>query len=189
MGTTEMSAGMNGNISEGGTAVRLQPCNPILKAIHTSSLPFLTAVLLASLASLSLSALGEPASRVPERLLVKPRHTVAEATLQSVFAAHGATQVEAIPQINVRILRVPEARWDRVMDSLKHNQNFEFVEPDILLSPAATPNDPYYSVQWHLPKIAAPTAWDTSSGSTNIVIAILDSGVDGSHPDLPPQFV
>jgi hypothetical protein len=57
----------------------------------------------------SCALLGQPANTVPGRILVKPRDGVNESGLQQLFAAHGAQQHDAIQQINVRILRVPEA--------------------------------------------------------------------------------
>lgn len=53
---------------------------------------------------------------------------------------------------------------------------------------AATPVDPRYSEQWGLTKIAAPAAWDVTTGSPNVVIAVVDSGVDITHPDLAGQI-
>jgi len=47
-----------------------------------------------------------------------------------------------------------------------------------------TPNDPYYSNQWYLAKIKADDAWNIISESPDIVIAVIDSGVDINHPDL-----
>ncbi len=48
-----------------------------------------------------------------------------------------------------------------------------------------TPNDPYYHHQWHLPQIMAHHAWGTETGAgKDVRIAIVDSGVDTSHPDL-----
>ncbi|PYJ03079.1 MAG: peptidase S8, partial [Verrucomicrobia bacterium] len=75
------------------------------------------------------------------------------------------------------------------MDALNHNPNIEFAEPDTLFPPATVPNDTYYSLEWHLPKIGAPSAWNTTVGGNNIIIAILDSGVDSTHPDLSSQLV
>jgi len=46
------------------------------------------------------------------------------------------------------------------------------------------PNDPLYPNQWYLPHIDAPQAWDTTTGSDTIVVAVIDSGVDIAHPDL-----
>ena len=46
------------------------------------------------------------------------------------------------------------------------------------------PNDPRFAEQWYLRKIGATNAWTTTTGSTNVVVAVLDSGVDYTHPDL-----
>jgi subtilisin family serine protease len=48
----------------------------------------------------------------------------------------------------------------------------------------STPNDPLLPEQWALAKVSAPAAWQISSGSSDVVIAVLDSGVDYTHPDL-----
>src|SRR5205814_1853329 len=111
---------------------------------------------------------------VPGRLLVKPRDGINESDLQQLFASHGAQQHEAIHQINVRILNVPEAARDHVLDALQHNSNIEFAEFDTIVSPDLTPNDPYYvyNYQWHLNNIAAPAAWDVTTGSSSVIIAI-----------------
>ncbi|MDD1724516.1 MAG: S8 family serine peptidase, partial [Methanospirillum sp.] len=62
---------------------------------------------------------------------------------------------------------------------------------------AATPNDPYYSLEWGLHNtgqspyfgtadadIDAPGAWDTTTGASSVVVAVVDTGVDYTHPDL-----
>ncbi len=49
---------------------------------------------------------------------------------------------------------------------------------------ALTSDDPYRSQQWYLDAIGAPAAWDWSTGSRDVVIAVLDTGVDLDHPDL-----
>ena len=56
-------------------------------------------------------------------------------------------------------------------------------------APDATADDPYYAQAWHLPKIQAPAAWDTTFGSSSVIVAILDSGVDATHPDLSANIV
>lgn len=49
---------------------------------------------------------------------------------------------------------------------------------------AQTPNDPQYVNQWYLPAIHAPEAWDKTTGSGKVVVAVIDSGVEVAHPDL-----
>lgn len=53
-----------------------------------------------------------------------------------------------------------------------------------LVAAAQTPNDRRYNEQWHLEQIDAPLAWDTETGSADVVVAVLDTGVDLDHPDL-----
>lgn len=80
----------------------------------------------------------------------------------------------------------PEA----VIDAATEDGRVKYVELD---SPTAiqahlTPNDALYPLQWGYrptPGINAEDAWDAELGSTSIRVAIVDSGVDDTHPDLP----
>ena len=61
-----------------------------------------------------------------------------------------------------------------------------FAEPDYDQLPVDTiPNDPLYGAnQWQHPKIKAPAAWDLETGDGSVVVAICDTGVLSTHPDL-----
>jgi thermitase len=63
------------------------------------------------------------------------------------------------------------------------------VDYNYILEGAYAPNDPYYSYQWGFPKINAPAAWDKTRGSSNIRVAVLDSGIDYNHADLKGKVV
>ena len=52
------------------------------------------------------------------------------------------------------------------------------------LDKAILGNDPLYNQQWALPKIDAPEAWDTNTGSSDVIVAVVDTGVDYNHRDL-----
>ena len=53
-----------------------------------------------------------------------------------------------------------------------------------LLRPAAISSDPGTTSQWALDAISATRAWDVTTGSRNVVVAVVDSGIDLNHPDL-----
>ncbi|HJT93302.1 MAG TPA: S8 family serine peptidase [Mycobacterium sp.] len=74
---------------------------------------------------------------------------------------------------------------DGAVADLEANPDVLFAEPDVVMRTAVTPTDPYYgSYQWHLPQIGLPAAWDTTTGSASVIIAVLDTGVQSTHPDL-----
>lgn len=60
--------------------------------------------------------------------------------------------------------------------------------PNLRYSVAAVPNDPIYPSQYALPKISAPTGWDTTTGSSSIVVADLDTGFAVNHQDLASKW-
>jgi subtilisin family serine protease len=105
--------------------------------------------------------------------------------LQILLEVHGAREVDSIPQINVRVLRVPASKRDRVAAALRHNPNIKFAEPNGVAAAGALTNDPYVveGFEWHVPRIQAPQAWSISSGNATTV-AIVDTGVAANHPDL-----
>jgi len=51
------------------------------------------------------------------------------------------------------------------------------------------PNDKYFDKQWALTKIQAPEAWQITSGNQDILIAVLDTGIDPQHEDLADKVV
>lgn len=62
-----------------------------------------------------------------------------------------------------------------------------FCEPDYKVSINASANDPLFSQLWGLSAsqgIDAPRAWDKSTGSAAVVVAVIDTGIDYNHPDL-----
>ncbi|MDI6804886.1 MAG: S8 family serine peptidase [Bacteroidota bacterium] len=60
----------------------------------------------------------------------------------------------------------------------------EYAEPNYFVEKYTIPDDPLYDQLQHLPQVKAPQAWEISQGDTNVVIAVLDTGVDWDHPDL-----
>lgn len=126
------------------------------------------------------------------RLLVKMKPGVLPNSMaeQMALSSAGASVIKRIPQIGVSIVRLSlNANEEAKLAILKSRPEVEFAELDELLEPASIPNDPKYPQQWHLPKINAPAAWDITTGSASIVIAILDTGVDSTHPDLAANIV
>jgi subtilisin family serine protease len=82
------------------------------------------------------------------------------------------------------ILDESEGAVKNALEILNANPAVEIAEPNFLYSLSTTPNDPLYNTQWALQKINAREAWNISTGSKNVVVGVIDTGIDGTHPDL-----
>ena len=72
---------------------------------------------------------------------------------------------------------------------LRQRADVEFAEPNFIRQPYLEPNDQYYNLQWHYRSINLPLAWDVSTGASDVIVAVIDTGVLLSHPDLDGQLV
>lgn len=63
-----------------------------------------------------------------------------------------------------------------------------YAGPDLVVHKTFTPNDTYYAFQWGVKAIGAPAAWDVNQGA-GVRVAVLDTGVDSSNPDLVGRVV
>jgi subtilisin family serine protease/sugar lactone lactonase YvrE len=86
-------------------------------------------------------------------------------------------------------LRVPmDADITGIIERLDAHPDVVYAEPDYLAHVITTPDDPLYAEQWGLDQIGAPAAWDVVTGTADVVIAVVDAGLDASHPDLSSRL-
>ena len=87
----------------------------------------------------------------------------------------------------LRLARVPAGDTLKAVAALRRQPDVLYAEPNyILRATVTTPNDPNFVTQqqYGLLRIDAPTAWDTNTGSTGVVVAVLDQGINTTHEDL-----
>lgn len=126
---------------------------------------------------------------VKGRILVKPQAGLPEAQFDKIIRGNGGRKARAIKGIGVHIIELPAGVDEtRIIKALSKNPHIKFAELDRALEPSFTPADPQYSSQWHLPIMGAPGAWNSATGN-GVTIAVLDSGVDPTHPDLQAALV
>ena len=92
-------------------------------------------------------------------------------------------------------LSAPGASTQEVLGWAARPSGVSYVEPDFVISPAMTSNDPSLGQLWGLNNVGqsggvadadidAPEAWNTTTGSRSVVVAVIDTGMDSNHPDL-----
>jgi len=132
---------------------------------------------------------GNVIGRVSDRIIVGFKDNVAQNEKTALFAKNKLKERSKLDEIGVEVLYIESGDTpENAVMRLQNEGKIDFVEVDAIVAPSFVPNDPSYPNEWHLPKINSPTAWDRTTG-TGVTIAILDSGVDPTHPDLAPNLV
>lgn len=137
---------------------------------------------------ISICAAAAP-PHVPGRLLAGRRAALDSGIEERVWRANGVRERRHAPELGLHILDVAEGSSDAIRESLRKSGLFDYVEPDYYAVEGGSPNDSYYGSQWHLPKIGGAAAWSLTTGSSSVVIAVIDSGIYPHHPDLESKLI
>ena len=133
------------------------------------------------------------ADYIEGELIVKLRDDLDPAAATTFAADTGAVVMKTMMDSSVQLWRIAGTVEDELARFASYDI-FEYVEPNYRITIDATPNDPSFGSLWGLNNtgqsggtadadIDAPEAWDIQTG-TNIVVGIIDTGIDYTHPDL-----
>ncbi len=147
----------------------------------------------------SASAPQTPAPRRTNEVLVRFRGVQSAQQKNAIAAAHGLRRQRSLRGESgvEKVLLAPGMDVDNAIFQLLQDPAVESAEPNFLIAHdqlGVWPNDPRFGEQWALRNsgqtgqfgadIEASGAWQTTTGGANVVVAIIDSGVDFTHPDL-----
>ncbi len=147
-----------------------------------------TFIFIAALLLVAPVSLAQPSGVVKGRVLVKFKAGTTKAKSDHAVLALGAREVGELSRIGVKVLQLPESANEVASASiLRDRPEVEFAEPDCIVEPSTV--DPMIGSQWHINKISAPAAWLSTHGNPSVVIAVIDTGCDPTHPDLVAKYV
>jgi len=144
----------------------------------------------------------EPAQYVPDEVIVKFHDSASQATVAAAHALAGGRTIKSFAGGADRFDHLKLGKGENVEDALakyRHSPAVEYAEPNYLHQLSAIPNDTQFTSLWGLHNtgqdvngtvgtadvdIDAPEAWDITTGSSNVIIAVIDSGIAYDHPDL-----
>jgi subtilisin family serine protease len=122
---------------------------------------------------------------LPNTLVVRFKAGVSYARGESLLAGLGAKTRMRIPQLNARVVSVDASQRNRVLAQLRASRLVADAQLDELLhTSGAILNDMFFDHQWGLKLAGFTTAWQKTHGKNTVVVAVLDTGVTASSPDL-----
>jgi subtilisin family serine protease len=118
-------------------------------------------------------------------ILVKFKNTVRLSANEFDRARLGIRSLKQLDEKGVhRVQLEPGISVAEAQALLSQDPEVEYAEPNYYRHLALDPNDPSYPLQWNLPVINAPTAWNAATDCAATPVAVIDSGVDYEHTDL-----
>jgi subtilisin family serine protease len=166
---------------------------------HVLVLAVLALVLGAPGVAVPAPAASPYAQAVPGELIVGFAEGVSDADRRALLRRIGGVEKRRFGRIRSALVALPPSRRDAVLADLRGDPLVRYAEPNYVLETAAVPDDPFFDRLWGLNNTGqsvngwpgtpdadadVDAAWAVTTGDPGVVVAVIDTGVDQSHPDL-----
>jgi subtilisin family serine protease len=168
---------------KGSTAARLGLALAVILSLFAAVFP--------PAASLAQAGPGTPQAGidyVSGEVLVKFSPDSVRAEAQGALAQLGVIPAYSLTA-EVEVWKTAEGSELAVVERLNALPGVEYAQPNYIYRTAGVPNDPAYGQQWAHQRTYAEAAWDFTTGSSEVIIAVLDTGVDDTHPEFAGKLV
>ena len=122
---------------------------------------------------------------------IRIKGQVAQQQLQLFLEKFNGEIIKYYDEIGVYVVKIPVSMkaFSAFLSEAENTAFIKFVEPNFYYKAFFVPDDPKWSSQWGPQLIGIEQAWNTTFGSRNIKVAVIDTGIDYTHPDLQANYL
>ena len=145
--------------------------------------------------ALALPAFAQQPQAIPGELLIKYRPSARSAERASIRSQMRAQPLRHFGFVNIDHVRVEGMTTAQAIEQFRSDPRIEYIEPNYVITADLIPNDPRFSELYGMQNtgqtggtpgadIHAVNAWDVYTGDPNLLVGVIDTGIDYNHPDL-----
>ncbi len=133
---------------------------------------------------------------IPGEVIIKYKPTVSMMATTTIAGELGLTSVKGISRLRAVVYKIPAGKTlEQILRECQNRPEIEYAEPNYRLYALDIPNDPDFNKLWGLHNtgqtggqvdadIDAPEAWSKTKGRREIIVGVIDTGIDYTHPDI-----
>ena len=137
----------------------------------------------------AMSVMADEMGAIGLKMNMMPHQDYARVYIGDVAKASQSMAAMKVVENHIDDSMLPKARTLVMIKAMQRYKGVDLAEPNYIYNSFAVPNDPFFARQWHYPIINLPDAWDQAVGGSGAIVAVLDSGVLTSHPDLQSNLI
>lgn len=126
---------------------------------------------------------------LPGEVVIGMKESVSAASLRLPAGGSLWRTSRALDALHVAVMRVPEGQEQEYARKLRGVAGVLFAEPNYIVRADFIPDDSLWPQQYGPAMIQAPDAWDVTTGSNGVIVAVIDSGLDSSHPEFSGRIL
>lgn len=162
----------------------------IISALYVFYLPTASAKELPLQPRIQESTSAEHGNYQSNQLIIKFKDSITNDQKKAIFQKCHVDELSTIGNGDLSLVSIPDkSNLTKLSNQLSSFSQIKVVEPNFKIKTSYTPSDRSYSKQWYAPKINMPAAWNSTFGSPDIKVAVIDAGLQTTHPDLRGKII
>lgn len=158
-----------------------------ITVLYLFQLPFVSAE---GIKTSQLSTTSQIQNNNSNQFIIKFKDSTNNLQKQIIYQASHVHEISSIENRKLSLVSISAGSDPQKVKKLLSTFNqVEMVEPNLKVTPSYTPSDSSYSKQWYEKKINMPLAWSLTLGRSDIKVAVVDAGLQTTHPELKAKII